>query len=134
MSQINFVERLPGESKDDYLGRCIPVLIGEGYKQDQAIAICISDFKNFKSMEMTIFGYTTKYFYLCALAQQLFRKLISEENTRDEVVMIRIAAVIVEPVAGSTGVLIPPVGYLEKLRKIFKLRNLKDKLSQKIKQ
>ena len=98
MSQINFVERLPGESKDDYLGRCIPVLIGEGYKQDQAIDICISDFKNFKSMEMTIFGYTTKYFYLCALAQQLFRKLISEENSRDEVVMIRIAAVIVDQI------------------------------------
>jgi beta-alanine--pyruvate transaminase len=29
-----------------------------------------------------------------------------------------IAAVIVEPVAGSTGVLVPPVGYLQKLRKI----------------
>ena len=29
-----------------------------------------------------------------------------------------IAAVIVEPLAGSTGVLLPPIGYVEKLRDI----------------
>lgn len=35
-----FVDRLPGESRDDYLGRCIPKLLDEGYKEDQAAAIC----------------------------------------------------------------------------------------------
>jgi beta-alanine--pyruvate transaminase len=38
--------------------------------------------------------------------------IIAEEGAH------RIAAVIVEPVAGSTGVLVPPVGYLERLRAI----------------
>ena len=35
-----------------------------------------------------------------------------------------IAAVIVEPMAGSTGVLIPPVGYLERLRDICRKNNI----------
>ena len=30
----------PGESKNDYLKRCIPELIHEGRQQNQAIAIC----------------------------------------------------------------------------------------------
>jgi len=40
-----FVTRLPGESKDDYMGRCIPKLKSEGYGDDQAIAICLDTFK-----------------------------------------------------------------------------------------
>lgn len=53
------------------------------------------------------------------------------ENYADELLeLIRlhdaenIAAVIVEPVAGSTGVLPPPKGYLEKLRKICDQHNI----------
>ena len=40
-----FVERLPGESKDSYIGRCIPVLKSEGYGDDQATAICYDALK-----------------------------------------------------------------------------------------
>ena len=40
-----FVDKIAGESQDDYLGRCIPQLISEGYDQDQAAAICYSSFE-----------------------------------------------------------------------------------------
>lgn len=40
-----FVERLPGESKDSYIARCIPVLKSEGYGDDQAAAICYDALK-----------------------------------------------------------------------------------------
>ena len=39
-----FVDKLPGESEDDYIGRCIPALMDEGYSQDQAAAICYSSY------------------------------------------------------------------------------------------
>jgi len=45
-SAHEFVNKIPGESKDSYLGRCIPQLIGEGYDQDQAAAICYSTFED----------------------------------------------------------------------------------------
>ena len=35
-----FVVPNGGESESDFIGRCIPVLIGEGYDQEQATAIC----------------------------------------------------------------------------------------------
>jgi len=37
-----FVKPHAGESEDEFIGRCIPVLIGEGKEQDEAVAICYS--------------------------------------------------------------------------------------------
>jgi beta-alanine--pyruvate transaminase len=46
------------------------------------------------------------------LADELERRLLALHDPRS------VAAVIVEPIAGTTGVLIPPLGYLERLREI----------------
>jgi len=37
---VKLVSKLPGETRDNYLQRCIPTLLDEGYPEDQAIAIC----------------------------------------------------------------------------------------------
>ena len=41
-SEEKFVEPNSGESEDEFLSRCIPVVKGEGYEDDQATAICYS--------------------------------------------------------------------------------------------
>jgi hypothetical protein len=41
-AQEKFVNPTPGEPKDEFISRCIPVLKGEGYPDDQAAAICYS--------------------------------------------------------------------------------------------
>ena len=41
-----FVDKIPGESEDAYIGRCIPQLKSEGYDDDQAAAICYSSFSD----------------------------------------------------------------------------------------
>ena len=41
-----FVDKIPGESEDDYMGRCIPQLISEGMAEDQAAAVCYSSFSD----------------------------------------------------------------------------------------
>jgi len=38
--KIDLVKPNAGESKDDFIGRCISVVVGEGKEQDQAAAIC----------------------------------------------------------------------------------------------
>jgi len=46
-----FVERRPGEGRDEYIARCIPVLKSEGYADDQAAAICYDALKlNFEKI------------------------------------------------------------------------------------
>ena len=41
-AQEQFVSPSPGEPRDEFISRCIPVLKGEGYPDDQAAAICYS--------------------------------------------------------------------------------------------
>jgi hypothetical protein len=43
--KIELVKPNAGESKNDFLGRCIPIVIREGKDQDQATAICYSYFE-----------------------------------------------------------------------------------------
>lgn len=40
-----FVEPKSGESQEDFIGRCIPKLLDEGYSQEQAAAICYSYYR-----------------------------------------------------------------------------------------
>lgn len=50
------------ESRDDFLDRCIPMLIDEGKPQDQAVAQCISIYENRgKNMEKLKDGIMTKH-------------------------------------------------------------------------
>lgn len=41
-AEEHFVEPTSGETEDEFIGRCIPKLINEGYDQQQAAAICYS--------------------------------------------------------------------------------------------
>jgi len=51
-----FVEPNAGESESDYMGRCVPYMIGEGKEQDQAVAICISTYENMSKEEFQEFA------------------------------------------------------------------------------
>ena len=52
-----FVEPRAGEDKDEFISRCIPVVLDEGYAEDQAIAICYSYWEN-KEFEHGLAPYT----------------------------------------------------------------------------
>jgi hydroxymethylpyrimidine pyrophosphatase-like HAD family hydrolase len=44
-----FVNPKEGETKDEYLSRCIPAMVSEGKEQDQAVAMCVSIYDNFSA-------------------------------------------------------------------------------------
>jgi hypothetical protein len=87
-----FVTKLPGESKDSYLQRCIPTLIKEGYDQDQATAICYDSF-NFDETEdiheLVIGDYQTRHYDMCPGASTLYKKIESQEIDTDMGLAIR---------------------------------------------
>jgi hypothetical protein len=65
-----FVTPSAGESEDDFISRCIPVVIGEGKDGDQAAAICYSywrdRFENDKENERVLYSYVSGLFDLLA--------------------------------------------------------------------
>jgi len=94
-----FVDRLPGESREDYLGRCIPKLRDEGYDEDQAAAICYDGLSRYKSKfdetediyELKIGDYQTRHYDMCPGASELYKKIESGEIDTDMGLAIRAA-------------------------------------------
>jgi len=154
-----FVEPNAGESEDEFLNRCIPVLLDEGKDQDQAVAVCYSMYEqkfaeypwedciadqtkrglNQESAErlcgwikanmsydvsalppyvdevtedkkkklevevemqeeLDIYGYRTRYFYICPGAYATFQHFIDADLDEDAIGMVRAAAVIADRV------------------------------------
>jgi hypothetical protein len=46
----DFIEPGSTETQDEFIGRCIPAMIGEGYEQDQAAAICYTKWEDRERM------------------------------------------------------------------------------------
>lgn len=90
-----FVNKIPGESKDEYISRCIPAIINEGYDQDQAAAICYSDWQSFDEtkdpQEIVIGDYQTRHYDMCPGASALYRRIESGELDVDMGIAIRAA-------------------------------------------
>ena len=64
-SSQEFVDPRGGESEDDFLGRCIPKLLSEGYDQEQASAICYSNYRErYEEDKRTIQTYVQRLFDL----------------------------------------------------------------------
>ena len=92
---VKLVSKLPGETRDNYLQRCIPTLLDEGYPEDQAIAICYSEFVQMDESEdvyeLKIGDYQTRHYDMCPGASELYKKIESGEIETDMGLAIRAA-------------------------------------------
>lgn len=90
-----FVTKLPYERKEDYISRCIPVVMDEGFDKEQATAICYSDWEGFDEtedpQEIVIGDYKTRHYDMCPGASALYRKIESQEIDTDMGIAIRAA-------------------------------------------
>jgi tetratricopeptide (TPR) repeat protein len=59
ISQIGFVSVNPGESKEDYIGRCMSGLQGEFPNEDQRYAVCITEWEG-SAQEFATYNYTER--------------------------------------------------------------------------
>ena len=57
LSELGFVSVNPGESKDDYIGRCMSSLQGEFPDEDQRYAVCITEWQG-EAQEVEFRSYT----------------------------------------------------------------------------
>jgi len=88
-----FVYPRPGENKSEFISRCIPVVIDEGYEEDQAAAICYSYYEGQEFNEdLSIFGYVPNHFDICPAATNLFEHLVTMQPDEETIGMIRSAA------------------------------------------
>lgn len=77
-----FVEPKAGESEDEFIGRCIPILINEGMDQDQAAAVCYSyyEYEAQHSCEFSDEEYTEEQKIIIEWAEE-HGEIITEEYT-----------------------------------------------------
>ena len=58
-----FVKPRAGESEAEFIARCVPVLQGEGYDQDQSLAICYSDWRDrYDEVDLQVEKYVEELF------------------------------------------------------------------------
>ena len=80
-SAEQFVEPNSGESESDYMGRCISNAIGEGYEQDQAVAMCISKWESHSAMDFAKISFDFDDTLSTAAGLELAKKYKDEGNT-----------------------------------------------------